>query len=156
VADHFRVYRPFEDALRYVRSLKLKSGQDWRCASGKPEDIPAKPDTTYRGKGWVSMGHWLGTGSIAPRLRKQILYPTFEEARTFVRSLGLKTQKEWEAFCRGKIKGLPPFPANMSKSQEAPTGKAAGKTSPTGSELISLPRIDLGAHLVMPVFLPDR
>ena len=118
VADQLRVYRPFEDALRYVRSLKLKTGRDWRklCVSGKPEDIPAKPDITYRGKGWVSMGHWLGTGSIAPRLRKHTIYPSFEEARIFVRSLGLKTQKEWDAFCRGKIKGLPPFPENMSKS----------------------------------------
>lgn len=118
VADRLRVYRSFEDALRYVRSLKLKSGRDWRklCVSGKPEDIPAKPDVTYRGKGWVSMGHWLGTGSIAPSLKKHSIFPSFYEAREYARKLGLKTQKEWDAFCRGAITGLPPFPQSMSKS----------------------------------------
>jgi hypothetical protein len=118
IADQFRIYRSFDDALSFVRPLKLRSGRDWRhfCTSGKPDDIPAKPDVTYRDKGWVSMGHWLGTGSTAPRLRKHTIYPSFEDARSFARSLNLRTQRDWEAFCRGKILGLPAFPENMSKS----------------------------------------
>ena len=118
VADHLRVYRAFNEALLFVRSLNLKSGRDWRrfCVTEKPADIPAKPDVTYRRKGWVSMGHWLGTGSIAPRLKKQTVYPPFSDAREYARKFGLKTQKEWEAFCRNEIPGLPPFPQNMSKS----------------------------------------
>jgi superfamily II DNA or RNA helicase len=118
VADHLREYRSFDDALLFVRSLNLKSGRDWRrfCVTEKPTDIPAKPNVTYLGKGWVSMGHWLGTGTVAPRLRKHTLYPSFSEAREYARKLGLKTQKEWEAFCLGEISGLPPFPKNMSKS----------------------------------------
>jgi hypothetical protein len=62
IADQLRIYRPFKEALKFVRSLNLKSRRYWRayCVSGKPDDIPAKPDVTYRGKGWVSMVHWLG------------------------------------------------------------------------------------------------
>ena len=118
VADHLREYRPFNEALLFVRSLNFKSGRDWRrfCVTEKPADIPAKPDVTYRGKGWISMGHWLGTGSVAPRLKKHLVYPSFSEAREYTRKLGLKTQKEWDAFCRDEIPGLPAFPRNMSKS----------------------------------------
>jgi hypothetical protein len=125
IADQFKIYRSFGEALRFVRALNLKSGRYWKayCASGKPDDIPAKPDITYRGKGWISMGHWLGTGIIAPRLRKNLLYPPFEIARTFARSLRLKTQNEWSDYCRGKMPQLPAFPDNMSKSPSSTYAK---------------------------------
>ena len=45
--------------------------------------------------------YWLGTGTIAPRLRK---YRTFNEARKFVRRLKLKNGEEWKAYKRsGKL-----------------------------------------------------
>ena len=42
------------------------------------------------------MGDWLGTGTIASYLRE---YRSFKEARAFVRSLGLKSETEWRAYC---------------------------------------------------------
>jgi hypothetical protein len=126
IADQNKSYRPFEAALKYAKSLKLKTGKEWKafCKSGKPRDIPAGPHNVYKGKGWVSMGHWLGTNTIAPRQRREKLYPPFNEARLFARSLKLRTQKQWYDYCRGRIKGLPPIPANMSKS---PASTYAGK-----------------------------
>jgi hypothetical protein len=92
--------RSFEDARAFARSLKLKSVAEWQryCSSGKkPNDIPRKPFQAYAKRGWISWGDWLGTGTIASRLFK---YLSFEKARTFVRSLGLGSQKEWLAYCR--------------------------------------------------------
>ena len=43
------------------------------------------------------MGDWLGTGTVARRLRQ---YRSFKEARAFVRSLGLKSEAEWCAYCK--------------------------------------------------------
>ena len=43
------------------------------------------------------MGDWLGTGTIAARLRQ---YRSFKEARAFVHSLGLKSRTEWRAYCK--------------------------------------------------------
>lgn len=43
------------------------------------------------------MGDWLGTGKIADHLKKYLL---FEEAREYVRNLGLKNQKEWNEWWR--------------------------------------------------------
>jgi Phage-integrase repeat unit len=91
----FRQYRPFEKARAFVHGLKLKSGNEWKqfTKSGKlPNDIPAKPDNTYRNKGWKGWGDWLGTGNIAPFRRE---FRSFEKARSFARSLGLKLAAEW-------------------------------------------------------------
>ena len=63
------------------------------------------------------MGDWLGTGTIAPRLR---LYRSFKKARAFARALSLKNRDEWNQFCKGKFpeKGtLPPdIPATPHNS----------------------------------------
>jgi Phage-integrase repeat unit len=81
-----------------VRSLRLKSETEWEhyCHSGKkPDDIPTAPAKVYAKDGWTGMGDWLGTGTVAPRLRQ---YRSFKKARAFVRSLGLKSQTEWRDY----------------------------------------------------------
>ena len=116
VASRIKVYRSFLEARDFARRLKLNSEAEWRAfwrgempnKGTRPADIPAKPQRTYADKGWKGMGDWLGTGTIAPRLRK---YRSFREARNFARSLKLKSGMEWGAFCRGEMpeKGkLPP------------------------------------------------
>jgi len=56
-------------------------------------------------------GDWLGTGTIASFLRQ---YRSFDEARTFARNLGLKSQKEWKDYCRSgeKPDDIPSKPDN--------------------------------------------
>src|SRR5262249_14486991 len=91
--------RPFEEARAFVQSLGLESEKQWRayCRSGqKPDNIPAKPSRTYANSGWDGMGDWLGTGR---RKSGSGLRP-FEEARAFVQSLGLESEKQWRAYCR--------------------------------------------------------
>ncbi|MDC0323717.1 hypothetical protein OAM21_00825, partial [Verrucomicrobia bacterium] len=72
------------------------------CKSGKlPADIPANPESTYKGKGWTGFGDWLGTGNIASHRRQ---YRNFNAARVFARSLNLKSGSEWRVFCKsGKL-----------------------------------------------------
>ena len=118
-------YRPFEAARKFARSLGLKSQNEWVAyTQGKikrrrklPKDIPATPGQTYAGKGWKGMGDWLDTGRLAPHLRE---YRSFNMARSFARSLKLRSVYEWYAFCRGELtrKGtLPPdIPATPSRT----------------------------------------
>jgi superfamily II DNA or RNA helicase len=99
-------WRPFKPARELVRGLGLRSGAQWNayCKSGRrPSDIPNKPNEVYAEEGWAGMGDWLGTGTIATRLRE---YPPFEKARTLARSLNLKSQSEWDDFARSSK--LPP------------------------------------------------
>jgi len=51
IAPQNRKYRSFDEAKKFVRSLKLKNSNDWEnyCKSGKkPEDIPAAPWRVYK------------------------------------------------------------------------------------------------------------
>ena len=92
--------RLFEEARNFIRSLGLKNSDEWHkyAKSGyKPDDIPSCPNTVYKGKGWINMGDWLGTGRIATKYR---VYRAFEEARDYVRELGLRDQKEWKEFAK--------------------------------------------------------
>jgi hypothetical protein len=106
VAPHLREYRSFDKARSYAHSLNLKSRDEWIafCKGDIPEkgelpdDIPAYPARVYERQGWKGVGDWLGTGTVAPRLRE---YREFNEARTFVRALGLRTRDDWNTFCRG-------------------------------------------------------
>src|SRR5262249_18046082 len=61
------------------------------------------PDRTYAGKGWVSWGDWLGTGTIANRYIR-IGFRPFKEARKFVHGLGLKNQDEWRDYSKSDKK----------------------------------------------------
>ena len=106
VALHQREYRPFKRARAFVRRLGLKSYSQWRdyCRSGKkPADIPANPRQTYADAGWSGLGDWLGTGRVADRLRE---FLPFEKARSFVRKLHLRSEKDWREYCKsGKKPG---------------------------------------------------
>ena len=60
-------FRTFSDAKKFIHSLNLKNQKEWReyCKSGKkPNDIPRHPDRSYKNKGWISWGDWLGTGTL--------------------------------------------------------------------------------------------
>lgn len=83
-----RKYKTFEEARAAVHILKLSNKNEWTlyCKSGKkPADIPSTPWRKYK-KEWKSMGDWLGTGYVALRYRQHM---SFEEAREYVRKLGL-------------------------------------------------------------------
>jgi superfamily II DNA or RNA helicase len=93
-------WREFERAREFVHSLRLKTFPEWLdyCRSGeKPADIPSNAHLTYADTGWVSYGDWLGTGAIAARFRQ---YRSFEQARSFVHGLKLKSNAEWRAYCK--------------------------------------------------------
>ncbi|TBR07322.1 MAG: hypothetical protein EPO62_08615, partial [Candidatus Nitrosotenuis sp.] len=90
-------FLPFEDAREYARSLRL-SGQkewlEWARSDKRPASIPSSPYKTYREK-WVNLADWLGTTRT-----RSTNFLSFQEAREFVRKLGLKSQIEWEEWVR--------------------------------------------------------
>jgi superfamily II DNA or RNA helicase len=118
VAPRLRKYRPFREARKFARKLKLKNNSEWLAfARGRmprlgklPADIPGTPHNTYADKGWKGMGDWLGTGTLAPRLRQ---HRPFHAARAFARKLKLKNQSEWRAFCRGEMTRAGRLPSDI-------------------------------------------
>ena len=116
-------WRPFEEAREFVRALNLTNQGDWinLCAEKTPHkrrplDIPSNPDKCYKNTGWISMGDWLGTGNISNRDKQ---FMPFSEARKFVHTLGIKSIKEWRAYCKGELPSKqPPKPKNLPASPE--------------------------------------
>ena len=110
-----KVWRPFEEAREFARSLNLRGKEEWEeySKSGeRPDDIPSHPNDAYKNVGWKDWGDWLGTGSIANK-NKEFL--PFDEAREFARSLQLKTQDEWNQYLKSGKDGIPKpddIPAN--------------------------------------------
>lgn len=105
------IYRDFIDARNFVRKLNLKTNNEWNDYSkseDKPKDIPATPMTTYKNKGWLNMGDWLGTNRVA---FGSVEYLKFDKVKVFVNKLNIKSKKEWEEYCKSGLK-----PNNIPKT----------------------------------------
>jgi hypothetical protein len=97
VANYYRVYRPYKAARTYARTLRLRSGLEWRawCRAGrKPSDIPSDVESSYVDRGWAGWKDFLGNGG-RHRGRAKGDYRSFTEARAHVRKLRLSTAKEF-------------------------------------------------------------
>ena len=127
VAPTKRVWRPFAEARSYIRSLKLKNQDAWLayCTSGrKPADIPVHPHNTYLDE-FESYGDWLGNDNISTQKRT---YRSFEEARAFVHTLGLKNSAQWYAYCSSgkKPSHIPSHPKQVYRSEYKDMGDWLG------------------------------
>ena len=112
-------FRSFEEAREFVRKLNFKNEKTWRQylkSGNKPEDIPTHPARSYKNKGWVSLGDWFGTNRIAAQYQK---FKSFENARKFVRTLGIHDDSTWRQYCRSgnKPKDIPSAPWNTYKNK---------------------------------------
>ncbi len=119
LAKSRRIYRPFNEARAFIRGLGFRSSEEWhayRKRGDRPSDIPSNPNVTYAKEGWAGMGDWLGTGTIAARLR---VYRPFQEARAFVHSHGPRSQLDWVAYCRSGKKpvDIPSDPGRVYREQ---------------------------------------
>ena len=95
-SNRVQEWRSFKEARSYVRSLRLKSAREYSELSKNgnlPEDIPLKPAKAYEGKGWQGMYDWLGNSG-------NIRFRSFKEARKYVRTLGIKSWREWKAYTK--------------------------------------------------------
>lgn len=121
-------WRPFEEAKGLVQDLGFHNQDEWNSyAQGKlhgvppkPADIPSQPWRNYQSNGWVSMGDWLGTGTISTQLLEHL---SFSEARDIVRALNLKRQTEWHNYYQKshnkqqlQHQGIPRNPQNVYRA----------------------------------------
>jgi len=106
---------PFEEAQEWARRQGLQNQREWKqlCKSGKlPYLFPTNPSRTYKDKGWISWGHWLGTGAVPGG--QPLKFLPFEEAQELASRLGVKSVREWKQLCKsGKLSDL--LPADPSQ-----------------------------------------
>ena len=109
-----RKYKSFKDVAEFAQKLGIKSSTEWWAyvrGHEIPSDIPKDPSTYYK-KEWTTWGDFLGTGYVSSAKRK---FRPFEEARKFVRKLGLKNLAEWRKYSKSDEKpdDVPGDPAGV-------------------------------------------
>jgi predicted helicase len=106
----FGNWRPYEEAMKYAQSLKIKSYEEWMNYSKKkllPKDVSSIPHRIYI-KEWTNWGDFLGTGNV----HKKDFLP-YENAKNIIQKFKLKNQKEWYLFSKSNN-----FPPNIPVSPE--------------------------------------
>jgi superfamily II DNA or RNA helicase len=113
-----RDWRDFAEARQFVHSLNLRGFKEWQayCRGDLPDlpkrpmGIPTTPPRTYADSGWKGWEDWLGL-----EVRH---FRSFEDARSFARSLGLANSRLWKDYAAGRVllKGMPPFPNDVPKN----------------------------------------
>jgi hypothetical protein len=105
-----RNWLPFHEARAFARSLRLRSGAEWRRWSttpARPWNVPSNPNLVY--PEWSGWSDWVGVRGWRP----------FEDARAFARSLGLKSLVEWLAWSRTPVRpqDIPTAPNEVYRGQ---------------------------------------
>ena len=134
-------WMPFEEARMFVRSLNLKSGEDFKkfCLTSKrPRDIPTQPRITYFKTGWISMGDWIGTGRIADQYK---VYISFIEAKYRIQKLNFKTQNDWKRYSQSPAfpSDIPRTPNHVYKEEWKNWGEFLGTNKISNKERTYLP-----------------
>ena len=95
----------FKKARKYVQNLGLKYNGEWivfRKSSRRPDYIPASPQRTYKEE-FVSIGDWLGTGSIAAQVKAANYLPFPEASKQYkmlAKQYHLNNRAEWKRFAK--------------------------------------------------------
>ena len=110
----------FEEAKNWFQNYNLKLLKDgeglidtpikwskFAKTDDRPSFIPANLPQTYKDDGWKGYGDFL-------RGNPMVEFLSFEEAKKFVKTLNLKSAKEWQQYCDS---GLKPdnIPRNVSR-----------------------------------------
>ena len=93
-------YLPYDEAREFIKTLNLNSQSDWSKylkSGNRPKFIPSSPGKYYQNIGWKNWGDWLGSNRIADKYKS---YRTFDDAKKYVQKLGIKSQKEWNAYAK--------------------------------------------------------
>lgn len=88
-------YVTYEDAEKWAQSQNIKSANSWRILSKEkkiPFNVPANPHSTYKDKGWISWGKFLGTGKIADNLKD---YMSYDELEKLIQTKGFEKSEDY-------------------------------------------------------------
>ena len=127
VANSLRVFRSYNQAEEYAKSLNLKKTKDWlKHAKSKnfPRDIPVLPFLKYKNE-WKNWGVFLGTNRGAGRFN---VFRPYNKTKLYAQSLKIKNQAEWYQNLKIKNfpKDIPKYPNTVYKNEWRSWGEFLG------------------------------
>ncbi len=129
------MFLSFIESRKYAHSLKLKSSTEWvkfTKSDEFPQDIPKRPEGTYKDQGWQGYSDWLGNGH-GKFIIKGKGRMSFSEAKKFTRNLNLNGLNGWIAYCKSG-KRPAEIPASPHTSYKREGWKGYGDWTGTGRE----------------------
>lgn len=125
VSNKNKQFISFEEAKETIKKLNLKSRKDYEkyqsdmienfnnssiniTPSGSGKTLPTNPNVAY-------VGSWKGWNDFLDVKSNEFL--PFEEARNFVRSLNLKSVRNWEDYRKLKPNNIPSLPSSYYKEK---------------------------------------
>lgn len=109
-------YLNFSEARQFVRKLGLVNTIEWKqwSRNSRPSYIPGNPDQIYRQSGWQSWSDFLGA-----KIRTQGKMLTYEEAKSFVCGLGIRSSVQWREYWKfeNKPSNIPSNPDREYKNK---------------------------------------
>lgn len=112
-------YITYNEAKVYIQSNypDIKSRSQWttfRLDNEIPDFLPMNPQNSYKNKGWLGWGDYLGTGNLR---NADKTYLSYEDAEKVIHSYSLKNNREWRTFIKeNKNLGIPASPDRYYKN----------------------------------------
>lgn len=109
-------YVSYEVASEWAKGLGIKTGGEYKRLYKSYDDEKRMPSSPWRVyEEFTSWGDFLGTGTVASNKKE---FRSFEEARSFVRTLGLKSTAEWNQYAKSgkKPADIPSHPKDIYRN----------------------------------------
>jgi len=118
----------FQDARRIIveeaKRLGITGYNDWQQkyikSSNFPLNIPKQPQITYRGNGWISWGHWLGTDSVS-NIQRNRSFLHYQDAKKkiqpYIKLHGITSKRKWYKHSGLIPDGVPSCPNRTYKNK---------------------------------------
>jgi hypothetical protein len=106
----------YEDAKKQVKEFKITSARlyfIWK-KENPHINLPYRPSNTYKNKGWINWGDYLGTKNISDNEKKEI-FSSYEEAKMIVSKENIKSLREYENFINSKKADKYKLPKTLSE-----------------------------------------
>ena len=100
-------------AKEVIHNLNIKSMTEWKKIYCKSDNfdkrLPKVPENTYKNKGWIDWYDFLGISKEEYKGYKkfnknQVEYLSYEEAKTYMHKMNLKSEEEWREYKRNGLK----------------------------------------------------
>ncbi len=94
-------YWSFEKSKKYIKRFKLKNQYDWNefCKKHKPINIPSHPQVIYKNKGYINLGHFIGSNFVATKDRAKN-YLDIVEAKKVLKKARITSQNEFKKYIK--------------------------------------------------------
>ena len=129
----------YEISRNFVHKLKLKSRKEWSdylLNNLIPKGLSRSPGSTYKNKGWLGWGDWLGSFSIQ---NQQKIFWSFTKSREYSRKLNLESSNLWRKIVKSKEfpREIPRNPSLFYKKEWVSWGDWLGTENYRRAELKS-------------------